>query len=125
MRIDKYLWCVRLFKTRTQATEACKKGHVCVGSEKVKPAREVFNNERIYVRKNQVNYEYQILEIPNSRVGAKLVSIYLKDLTPPEALANLEFIKAAKNFAQQKGQGRPTKKDRRDLDDWFENNENE
>ncbi len=73
MRIDKYLWCIRYFKTRNQATEACKKGHVKIMGQNIKPSRMVFQGESIGVRKNQINYLFEVLDIPPSRVGAKLV----------------------------------------------------
>ena len=72
MRIDKYLWCVRYFKTRNIATEACKKGHIKVNGEAAKPSREIYKNDQIVVRKNQINYQIEVLDIPESRVGANL-----------------------------------------------------
>ena len=77
MRIDKYLWCVRYFKTRSIATNACKKGHVRVNGDIVKPSRDVYPTDKIEVRKNQINYIIEVLDLPPSRVGAKLVNIYL------------------------------------------------
>jgi len=116
MRIDKYLWTTRYFKTRSQATEACKKGHVKINSQKVKPAKEVYIGEKIIVRKNQINYELEVLDVPPNRVGAKLVDLYRKDITPKEAFADQELLRLAKDHYRQKGEGRPTKKDRRELD---------
>ncbi|WP_304139126.1 RNA-binding S4 domain-containing protein, partial [Mesonia mobilis] len=81
MRIDKYLWCVRYFKTRSIATNACKKGHVRVNGDIVKPSRDVYPTDKIEVRKNQINYIIEVLDLPPSRVGAKLVNIYLTDIT--------------------------------------------
>ncbi len=117
MRIDKFLWCIRFFKTRNIAMEACKKGHVKINSASVKPSKLVFNGENITIRKNQINYEILVLDIPSSRVGAKLVDLYIKDLTPAEAFENIEFLKYAKDYYRKKGTGRPTKKDRRELDE--------
>jgi len=117
MRIDKFLWCIRFFKTRNIATEVCKKGHVKIDGATVKPSKLVFSGENITVRKNQINYCIQVLDIPSNRVGAKLVDLYRKDLTPPEAFQNVELLKYAKDYYRKKGIGRPTKKDRRDLDD--------
>lgn len=125
MRIDKFLWCTRYFKTRNIATNACKKGHVKIDNATVKPSRNVFNGDKILVRKNQINYEFVILGIPKSRVGAKLVDIYRKDLTPKEAFENQEFLKFAKDHYRKKGEGRPTKKDRRDIQDYTNNDESE
>ncbi len=117
MRIDKYLWCVRYYKTRNIATEACKKGQVKINGANSKPSKLVFNGEKITVRKNQINYQLQVLDIPASRVGAKLVDLYRKDTTPKEEFEKMEFLKYSKNYYRQKGVGRPTKKDRRDLDE--------
>jgi len=118
MRIDKYLWCIRVFKTRNIATEACKKGHVKILDKNVKASKEVFGNELILVRKNQINYKIQILDIPPSRVAAKLVDLYRKDLTPKEELEKTDLLKFAKDHYRKKGAGRPTKKDRRDIDEY-------
>ncbi|MEL4307298.1 RNA-binding S4 domain-containing protein [Joostella sp. CR20] len=120
MRIDKYLWCVRYFKTRNMATEACKKGHVKINEQKVKPSRDVFPMDVIEVRKNQINYQIKVLDIPESRVGAKLVDIYRKDTTPQEAFEHVDLLKYSKDYYRKKGTGRPTKKDRRDIDEYKE-----
>ena len=118
MRVDKYLWCIRLFKTRSIATEACKKGHVRINDSQVKPSREVYATDQINVRKNQINYIIKVLDIPQNRVGAKLVDMYRKDITPKEAFEHLELLKYSKDYYRKKGTGRPTKKDRRDIDDY-------
>ncbi len=118
MRIDKYLWCTRYFKTRSIATEACKKGHIKINDKTVKPSKDVFYGEKITVRKNQITYVLEVLDIPKNRVGAKLVDLYRKDITPKEAFANQELLKFAKNYYRKKGEGRPTKKDRRDIEDF-------
>ena len=123
MRIDKYLWCIRLFKTRNMATEACKKGHVKINDSNVKPAKEIFGNEIINIRKNQTNYEIAVIDIPKSRVGAKLVDLYRKDMTPKEELERLDLLKFTKNHHRKKGTGRPTKRDRRDIDEYYESSE--
>ena len=120
MRVDKFLWCVRYFKTRSIATNACKKGHVKINGDSVKPSRDVFPSDKIEVRKNQINYKIEVLDLPPSRVGAKLVSIYITDITPKEILEKLDLLKYSKDYYRKKGTGRPTKKDRRDIDDWFE-----
>ena len=101
MRIDKYLWCVRYFKTRNIATEACKK---------------VYKNDQIIVRKDQINYQLEVLDIPLSRVGAKLVDLYRQDKTPAEAFEQAEIQKLAQDYYREKGEARPTKKDRRAID---------
>lgn len=123
MRIDKYLWCVRYFKTRNIATTACKKGHIRVNDAVVKPSREVFATDKIIVRKNQVNYQLTINDIPESRVGAKLVDIYRIDTTPKSEFEASELLKYSKDYYRKKGIGRPTKKDRRDIDDFYDENE--
>ena len=120
MRIDKYLWCIRLFKTRTMASDACKKGHVKIEDTNCKPSKEVFGNELILVRKNQINYKMKVLDIPDNRVGAKLVDLYRKDLTPKEEFEKTELLKYSKDYYRKKGAGRPTKKDRRDIDGYYD-----
>lgn len=120
MRIDKYLWCVRYYKTRNMAAEACKKNHITVNGNVVKSSKEVFPMDKITLRKDQINYQLTVLDIPQNRVGAKLVDIYRKDETPQEAFAHLELLKLSKEHYRSKGQGRPTKKDRRDIDDFYE-----
>jgi ribosome-associated heat shock protein Hsp15 len=118
MRIDKYLWCVRYYKTRSLATEACKKGRVKMNKTNCKPSREVFGDEVLTVRKNQINYQLKVLDIPSSRLGAKLVDLYRKDITPKEEFEKNELLKYSKDYYRKKGIGRPTKKDRRDIEDY-------
>lgn len=118
MRIDKYLWCVRYFKTRNMVTELCKKNHVTVNGQVAKPSREVFPSDVITFRKEQITYKIKVLAIPENRVGAKLVDIYRKDETPAESFAHLELLKLSKEHYRKTGEGRPTKKDRRDLDNY-------
>ncbi|MFY0604364.1 MAG: RNA-binding S4 domain-containing protein [Flavobacteriaceae bacterium] len=120
MRIDKYLWCIRYFKTRNLATEACKKGHIKLNDRIAKPSKELFGHEIIQLRKNQINYIIEVLDIPDSRVGAKLVDLYRKDKTPIEEFNKTELLKYAKEYYRKKGTGRPTKKDRRDIDNYNE-----
>ena len=125
MRVDKYLWCIRYFKTRSIASKAVREGKVRVNGDLVKPSREIYPTDKVTVRKNQVSYEIIVLDTPDNRVGAKLVDIYRKDVTPEEALQKLDLLKYSKDYYRKKGTGRPTKKDRRDLDDWFEWDEDE
>lgn len=120
MRVDKYLWCIRYFKTRSIATKACKDNKVRVNGELIKPSKEVYATDKIMVRKNQINYELVVLDTPDSRLGAKLVDIYRKDITPKEALQKLDLLKYSKDHYRKRGTGRPTKKDRRDIEDWHE-----
>ncbi len=119
MRIDKYLWCIRVYKTRNIATEACKKGHIKINGEVAKASKEVFVQDKLTIRKDQINYEIVVNDIPESRVGAKLVNLYRIDNTPPEAFEHVELQKLAQDYYRKKGEGRPTKKDRRELDQWF------
>lgn len=118
MRVDKYLWCIRFFKTRSIATNAIKKGHVTVNGQLAKASREVYPTDKILIRKNQIQYQIIILDIPPNRVGAKLVDIYRKDETPQEAFEHLELVKLSQDYYRKKGTGRPTKKDRRDIEDY-------
>ena len=120
MRIDKYLWCVRYFKTRSIATQACKKGSVKIDKTSVKPARDVYPGDVIEIRKDQIHYTLQVLDLPTSRLGAKLVDQYRKDTTSKEAFSNKELLKYSKDYYRKKGTGRPSKKDRRDLEDFTE-----
>lgn len=123
MRIDKFLWCTRYFKTRNLASNAVKKGQIKVNGSAIKPSREVYPMDKIVVRKNQIDYQLTVLDIPESRVGAKLVDIYRKDTTPKEAFEHNELLQFAKTHYRKKGLGRPTKKDRRDIDDYLDESE--
>lgn len=125
MRVDKFLWCVRYFKTRSLATEACRQGKVKIGGANVKASREVYISDKIRVRKNQIDYEIEVLDLPTSRVGAKIAGLYVNDITPKEAFDKMELLKYSRDYYRKKGSGRPTKKDRRDIDDWVESPKNE
>ncbi len=120
MRIDKFLWSCRYFKTRNLGTNACKEGHVQINGQVVKPSREVYPMDKITVRKNQINHQLTVLDIPKSRVGAKLVDIYRKATTPKEAFEHNELLQYSKEYYRKKGTGRPTKKDRREIDGYLE-----
>jgi len=98
-------------------TEACKKNHITVNGLVAKPSKEVFPTDKVTFRKDQITYQITVLDIPQNRLGAKLVDIYRKDDTPPETFAHLELLKLSKEHYRKTGTGRPTKKDRRDLDD--------
>lgn len=123
MRVDKYLWCVRYFKTRNQVTELCKKNHVTVNGQVAKPSKEVFPMDKVTFRRDQITYHLKVLDIPSNRVGAKLVDLYRVDETPQENLQHLELLQLAKQHYRKTGVGRPTKKDRRDLDELTWENE--
>ncbi len=120
VRIDKWLWAVRLFKTRSQATEACKKGRVSIGNLAVKPSREVHAGEVVKVRVNPVIRSFKVLDVAEKRMSAKLTPGFVEDITPPEELELLEVQKQMNWSARERGAGRPTKKDRRNLDDFFD-----
>ncbi len=125
MRIDKYLWCVRYYNTRNIATTACKKGHVKLNGQVAKPSRDVYTTDVIELRKNQINYKLTVNDIPPNRVGAKLVDIYRTDTTPKEAFEAQELLKYSKDYYRKKGTGRPTKKDRRNIEDYLDNADEE
>ena len=99
-------------------TEACKKNHITVNGQVAKPSKEVFATDKITFRKDQITYKITVLDIPDNRVGAKLVDIYRKDDTPAESFEHLELLKLSKEHYRKHGEGRPTKKDRRDLEDF-------
>ncbi|WP_124640655.1 MULTISPECIES: RNA-binding S4 domain-containing protein [Amniculibacterium] len=118
MRIDKFLWSVRLYKTRTVAAEEIKKNRVSIGEHVVKASREVKPGEIIKIRKNQIDYTIKVLDIPKSRVGAKLVPDYIVDKTEKEQYEMLQLRRMEQNYYRAKGEGRPTKKDRRDIEEY-------
>ena len=120
MRVDQYLWCLRYFKSRSKASEACKKGHVRIEDKIVKPSRDIFVGDKIKVRKNRIWYELTALDTPKSRVGAKLVNLYREDRTPKDAFEIAEMQANAKVLERDQGSGRPTKKDRREIDEYRE-----
>jgi len=123
MRVDKYLWSVRYYKTRSIATQACKKGAVRINDATVKPSRDVYPGDNVTLRKNQINYSLRVIEVPKSRVGPKLVDLYRVDTTPKEAFQQQELLKYSKEYYRKRGMGRPTKKDRRDIEDYIKEEE--
>ncbi len=118
-RIDKWLWAARIFKTRTIAAEACKKGRVSVNGAQVKPARMVKSGDVINVKKSPITYSFKVLQAIEKRVGAKLLPEIMENVTTPEQYELLEMSKISGFIDRARGTGRPTKKDRRDLDDFF------
>lgn len=116
VRIDKWLWAVRIFKTRTFAAEACKKGRVMIGDVPVKPSRNIRTGEIIQVRKSPVTYSFRVLATADKRMGAKMVPQFMENVTPPDQYELLELNKISGFVDRQRGTGRPTKKERRDLD---------
>ncbi len=123
MRIDKFLWAVRFYKTRNIAADAIKKHHVRINGHLAKPSKEVYGGDILEIRKNQIDYKLLVLDVPKSRVGAKLVPQYIKDQTPKEAFEKQALLKSAQNYYRKKGTGRPTKKDRRELDEFLDDDE--
>lgn len=116
VRIDRWLWATRIFKTRTAAAEACKKNRIAIGGVNVKPSRMIKTGEIIRVRKPPITYSFKVLALTQSRMGAKLVPEYLENVTPPEQYELLEIDKFSGFIDRTRGLGRPTKKERRDLD---------
>jgi ribosome-associated heat shock protein Hsp15 len=115
-RIDKWLWMVRIFKTRSLATEECKKGRVKINDSDIKPSKEVKVGDIITVRKPPIVYTYTVKGFPKNRIGAKLVEEYLTNTTSADELAKLEPGFLAFQGHRERGAGRPTKKERRTLD---------
>ena len=115
-RLDKFLWAIRVFKTRTDATDACKGGKVKVGGVNAKPSKEVKPGEVIQVRKGSIFYTYKVLKLLHNRVGASLVPEYVENLTPEEELAKLNAPVETFFVKRDRGAGRPTKKDRREME---------
>jgi ribosome-associated heat shock protein Hsp15 len=120
VRIDKWLWAVRIYKTRSKATEACKKGRIIMDDLPVKPSREIVPGDIIQVKKAPVTRQYKVLALAEKRMSAKLTDDYVEDITPAEELELLETQKQMKWFNRKPGTGRPTKKERRKLDDFFD-----
>ena len=118
VRIDKWLWAVRIFKTRTVASDAIKMGRVSIGGQKVKPSRTVKVGEIIDVKKPPITYSFKVLALAENRMGAKLVPGFMENVTRPEQLELLEMNRISGFRDRAKGLGRPTKKDRRDIDDF-------
>lgn len=120
VRIDKWLWAVRIFKTRSLATEACKKGKVLIAGVQVKPSRNVKVGDVIGIKRNPVLYSFKVVALAENRMNAKLVPEFMQNVTTPDQLEMVELARIAAQNNREKGTGRPTKKDRRDIDDFFE-----
>jgi len=117
LRIDKWLWAVRIFKTRSQAAEACKKGRVLIDDVQVKPSRIVKPDEVVLVKRPPVTYQYKVLGLLGKRQSAKVAAEYVEDITPDEEKVKLEMKKHAGFEIRDRGVGRPTKKQRRLIDE--------
>ena len=119
IRVDKYLWAMRIYKTRSIATDACKCGRVKMNGVEIKPSRAFHVGDVFTVRKGPITYTYRILQLASNRLGAKMVPEYLQDITPREQLELLELARYAAQSGRDRGTGRPTKKDRRDIEQFF------
>lgn len=120
VRIDKWLWAVRLFKTRTLAAEACKKGQVIIQNIQVKPSRNVKVGDVVCIKRNPVLFSFKVLALSENRMNAKLVSGFIENVTTADQLELIELGKLAGQTGRDRGTGRPTKKERRDIDDFIE-----
>lgn len=118
VRIDKWLWAVRIFKTRTIATDAIKMGRVSIGGQKIKASRTVKVGEVIDVKKPPITYSFKVLALAENRMGAKMVPEFMENVTKQEQLDLLQMNRISGFIDRAKGLGRPTKKDRRDIDDF-------
>ncbi|MFZ9028228.1 MAG: RNA-binding S4 domain-containing protein [Crocinitomicaceae bacterium] len=121
LRADKYVWAVRLAKTRSKATELINKGKVLVNDERIKASKEIKQGDVITILVHNAQLSFKVLELLERRVGAKLVENFIKDITPIEEVEKLKLYRSAQQVYRHKGTGKPTKKDRRDLDDFMEN----
>jgi len=118
IRIDKWLWAVRIYKTRNLANAACNNNQVKVNSVLVKPSRLIHVGDCIQVKKPPISYTYKVLAILSQRKSAKVVADYVEDITPPEEIEKLKMIRLQKSVFREKGLGRPTKKERRSLEEF-------
>lgn len=123
-RIDKWLWAVRVFKTRTEAADACKKGWVKVNNVVVKPSRDLKLMDVVTVRKSPVVYSFRVVGLVANRQPAKLVENFAENITPPEELEKLKLNSITISLQRDRGTGRPTKKERRDIDRLINDSEN-
>lgn len=119
-RIDKWLWAVRIYKTRSIAAEACKKGHISIGNRTAKPAHNIRIGDIVNVKKAPITYSFKVLKCAENRVGAKLVPELMENVTPQEQYEILEMSRISGFVDRARGTGRPTKKERRDLDQFVE-----
>jgi ribosome-associated heat shock protein Hsp15 len=122
-RIDKWLWAVRIFKTRTDAAEACKKGWILVNDVHVKPSRDIKIDDVITVKRPPVNYVYRVVGLVENRQSAKNVPLYAENITPQEELDMLKIQRSTLFVQRDRGTGRPTKKERRDIDRFVEDDQ--
>jgi len=118
VRLDKYLWSVRLYKTRSKATEACKSGRITIQGKIPKPSANIKSGDIIHIKKDYVNMIIKVVQVLEKRVGAKLVDQYMEDLTPEDEYNKREIAKNTAYEYRDRGLGRPTKKERREIDDF-------
>lgn len=119
VRVDKYLFAMRIYKTRSIATDACKKGRVTMNGTELKPSRTFEIGNKFSVRKGPITYTYEVLRLSENRLGAKLVPDYLRDITAKDQLELLELARLAGQNGRDRGAGRPTKKDRREIEQFI------
>lgn len=122
VRVDKYLWAMRIYKTRSIAADACKNGRITINGVQLKPSRSFHVGDTFNVRKGPVTYTYKVLQLSENRLGAKLVPEYMQDCTSPAQLEILELARLAGNGGRDRGTGRPTKKDRREIETFMSDN---
>ena len=122
VRVDKYLWAMRIYKTRSIAADACKNGRISMNGVQLKPSRTFKVGDVFNVRKGPVTYTYRVLQLTENRLGAKLVLEYMRDETSPQQLEILELARMAGNGGRDRGMGRPTKKDRREIEVFMSDN---
>ena len=120
VRIDKWLWAVRLFKTRSLAADACKSGKVIIQHIQVKPSRNVKVGDVVCIKRNPVLFSFKVLALAENRMNSKLVAGFMENVTTPDQLELIELAKLAGQTGRDRGTGRPTKKERRDIDDFIE-----
>ncbi len=118
VRIDKWLWAIRVYKTRSIATDECKKGRVSINGDSAKPSKVVKVGDIIEVRKPPIIYRYKVKGLLDKRVGAQLVSDYMENITPEQEIVKLDMMRMDLSGRRDRGSGRPTKKDRRTIDLW-------
>jgi ribosome-associated heat shock protein Hsp15 len=120
VRIDKWLWAVRLFKTRTLAAEACKKGKVIIQNVQVKPSRNVKVGDVVCIKRNPILFSFKVIALAENRMNAKLVAGFMENVTTADQLELIELAKLAGQSGRDRGTGRPTKKERRDIEEFTE-----
>lgn len=120
IRIDKWLWAVRIYKTRSIAIEECKKGRITIDGIEVKPSRDLKIGDVLQIRKPPITYVFKVIQLTDKRMGAKMVPEYLEDHTPQEQFKVLEMQRMMQWSERDRGTGRPTKKERRDIDEFID-----